>query len=71
MSQTETVKAMAAEERTEETRSFIRRLGTVARRKDTAEDKIRIRLGSVPPGGCRNRAVPHGEYQGPFLLCMD
>ena len=44
MSQTETAKAEAAEERTEETRSFVRRVRTAARRKYTAEEKIRIVL---------------------------
>ena len=44
MSQTETGKAVAAEERTEETRSFVRRVRTATRRKYTPEEKIRIVL---------------------------
>ena len=44
MSQTETGKAEAAEERTEETRSFVRRVRTATRRKYTPEEKIRIVL---------------------------
>ena len=44
MSQTETGKAEAAEERTEETRSFVRRVRTGTRRKYTPEEKIRIVL---------------------------
>ena len=44
MSQTETGKAVAAEERTEEARSFIRRVRTATRRKYTAEEKVRIVL---------------------------
>ena len=44
MSQTETGKAMAAEERTEEARSFVRRVRTATRRKYTPEEKIRIVL---------------------------
>ena len=39
MSQAETVEAVAAEERPEETMSFTRRFSTNARRKDKAEDK--------------------------------
>ena len=44
MSQTETTKAVGAEERTEETRSFVRRVRAAARRRYTAEEKIRIVL---------------------------
>ena len=44
MSQTETAKAVAAEERTEEVRSFVRRVRTATRRKYTPEEKIRIVL---------------------------
>ena len=44
MSQTETTKAVAADERTEETRSFVRRVRTATRRKYTPEEKIRIIL---------------------------
>ena len=42
MSQTETDKAVAAEERTEETRSFVRTVKSAARRKHTPEEKVRI-----------------------------
>ena len=44
MSQTDTDKALAAEECTEEARSFVRRVRTASRRKYTAEEKIRIVL---------------------------
>ena len=44
MSQTETIKAVEAEERTEEARSFVRRVRTATRRKYTPEEKIRIVL---------------------------
>ena len=44
MSQTETAKAVAAEERTVETRSFVRTVKSAARRKYTPEEKIRIVL---------------------------
>ena len=44
MSQTEIEKALAAEERTEEARSFVRRVRTATRRKYTPEEKIRIVL---------------------------
>ena len=51
MSQTETGKAVAAEERTEETRSFVRRVRAATRRKYTSEEKIRIRAGGVSERG--------------------
>ena len=38
MSQTETAKAVAAEERTEETRSFVRTVKAASRRKYTPEE---------------------------------
>ena len=44
MSQTETAKAVAAEERTEETRSFVRMVKAASRRKYTPEEKVRIVL---------------------------
>ena len=44
MSQTESQKTQAAEERTEETKSFVRRVRTAARRRYTPEEKIRIVL---------------------------
>ena len=44
MSQTETAKALGAEERTGETKSFVRRVRTATRRKYTPEEKIRIVL---------------------------
>ena len=44
VSQTEISKGEAAEERTEQTRSFVRRVRAVTRRKYTPEEKIRIVL---------------------------
>ena len=44
MSQTETGKAVAAEERTEEAKSFVRRVKAATRHKHTSEEKIRIVL---------------------------
>ena len=44
MSQTETAKAVVADERTEETRSFVRMVKAASRRKYTPEEKIRIVL---------------------------
>ena len=50
MSQTETGKATAADERTEAARSFVRNVKAVTRRKYTPEEKIRIVLeGFRPP----------------------
>ena len=47
MSQSDTDKALAAEERTDETRSFVRRVIAATRRKYTPEEKIRIVLEGV------------------------
>ena len=44
MSQSDSDKALAAEERTEENRSFAIRVRTATRRKYTPEEKIRIVL---------------------------
>ena len=44
MSQAETAKSVAAEERTEETRSFVRTVKAASRRKYTPEEKVRIVL---------------------------
>ncbi len=44
MSQSQVSKAEAAEERTEQTRSFVRRVRAATRRKYTPEEKIRIVL---------------------------
>ncbi len=44
MSQSDTDKALAAEERSEETKSFVRRVRSVTRRRYTSEEKIRIVL---------------------------
>ena len=68
MSQTETAKAEAAEERTEETRSFVRRVRTAARRKYTSEEKIRIVLEGfrrevTVSNLCRREGIkPHSYY---------
>ncbi len=44
MSQSDTDKALAAEERSQGTKSFTHRVRSVTRRKYTAEEKIRIVL---------------------------
>ena len=44
MSQTETDKAEAAEGRTKEAKSFVRRVKAATRHKHTSEEKIRIVL---------------------------
>ena len=68
MSQTETAKAEAGEERTEETRSFVRRVRTAARRKYTSEEKIRIVLEGfrrevTVSDLCRREGIkPHSYY---------
>ena len=68
MSQTETAKAVAAEERTEETRSFVRTVKSAARRKYTPEEKIRIviegfRREVTVSDLCRREGIkPHSYY---------
>ena len=68
MSQTETAKAVAAEERTEETRSFVRTVKAASRRKYTPEEKIRIvlegfRLEVTVSDLCRREGIkPHSYY---------
>ena len=68
MSQTETGKAVAAEERTEETRSFVRRVRTATRRKYTPEEKLRIVLEGfrrevTVSDLCRREGIkPHSYY---------
>ena len=68
MPQTETAKAEAAEERTEETRSFVRRVRTATRRKYTPEEKIRIVLEGfrrevTVSDLCRREGIkPHSYY---------
>ena len=68
MSPSETGKALAAEERTEEARSFLRRVRTAARRKYTAEEKIRIavegfRREVTVSDLCRREGIkPHAYY---------
>ena len=48
MSQSQVGKAEASEERTEQTRSFVRRVRAATRRKYIPEEKIRIVLGVCP-----------------------
>ena len=68
MSQTETDKAVAAEERTEETRSFARTVKSAARRKYTPEEKVRIVLEGfrrevTVSDLCRREGIkPHSYY---------
>ena len=71
MSQTETGKATAADERKEAARSFVRTVKTAARRKYTPEEKIRI----VPEGfrrrilGLPARETPQIVFGRPELGC--
>ena len=68
MSQTETSKAVAAEERTEEARSFVRRVKAATRHKHTSEEKIRIvvegfRREVTVNELCRREGIkPHSYY---------
>ena len=68
MSQLEVSKAEAAEERTEQTRSFVRTVKAAARRKYTPEEKIRIVLEGfrrevTVNDLCRREGIkPHSYY---------
>ena len=68
MSPTETAKAVVAEERTEETRSFVRMVKAASRRKYTPEEKIRIVLEGfrrevTVSDLCRREGIkPHSYY---------
>ena len=73
MSQTETAKAVAAEERTEETRSFVRTVKAASRRKYTPEEKVRIvlegfrREATVSDLFRREGIKPHSYYAWEFM----
>ena len=68
VSQTDTDKAVVAEERTAEARSFVRRVRTATRRRYSAEEKIRIVLEGfrreTPVNDlCRREGIkPHSSY---------
>ena len=68
MSQTQTGKATAADERTEAARSFVRTVKAAARRKYTPEEKIRIvlegfRREATVSDLCRREGIkPHSYY---------
>jgi transposase len=68
VSPSETDKALAAEERTEETRSFVRRVRAATRRKYIPEEKIRIVLEGfrrevTVNDLCRREGIkPHSYY---------
>ncbi len=49
MSQPDTDKALTAQERCQETESFVRKVKAATRRKYTHEEKVRIVVGGVPP----------------------
>ena len=58
MSQSDTDRTVAAQERSEETRSFVRRVRSATRRKYSPEEKIRI----VLEGFRREVIKPHSYY---------
>ena len=68
MSQSQVSKAEAAEERSEETRSFVRRVKAATRRRYTPEEKIRIVLEGfrrevMVSDLCRREGIkPHSYY---------
>ena len=67
MSQEQSTQAQRAEERTQETRAFVRRVRTLTRRKYTPEEKIRIILGGfrrevTVSDLCRREGIKPGAY---------
>ena len=68
MSQSDADKAVAAEERSQETRSFVRRVRSATRRRYTPEEKIRIVLEGfrrevTVNNLCRREGIkPHSYY---------
>ena len=68
MSQSDADKAVAAEERSQETRSFVRRVRSATRRRYTPEEKIRIVLEDfrrevTVNDLCRREGIkPHSYY---------
>ena len=70
MSQIETAKAVAAEERTEETRPFVQTVKAATRRKYTPEEKIRIVLEGFRREVTVSDLCRRGGDQAPLLLCV-
>ncbi len=68
MSQRDTDKALAAQERSQETRSFVRTVKAATRRKYTSEEKIRVvlecfRREVTVNDLCRREGIkPHSYY---------
>ena len=67
MSQEQSTEAQRAEERTQDTRAFVRRVRTVTRRKYTPEEKIRIVLEGfrrevTVSDLCRREGIKPGAY---------
>ncbi len=67
MSQEQSTEAQRAEERTQETRAFVRRVRTLTRRKYTPEEKIRIVLEGfrrevTVSDLCRREGIKPGAY---------
>ena len=73
MTQSSVGKPEAAEERTEQTRSFVRRVRSATRRKYTSEEKIRIVLEGfrrevTVSDLCRREGIkPHSYYSWEFM----
>ena len=67
MSQEQSTEAQRAEERTQDTRAFVRRVRTLTRRKYTPEEKIRIVLEGfrrevTVSDLCRREGIKPGAY---------
>ena len=67
MSQEQSTEAQRAEERTQDTRAFVRRVRTLTRRKYTSEEKIRIVLEGfrrevTVSDLCRREGIKPGAY---------
>ena len=65
-------KALAAQERSQETRSFVRTVKAATRRRYTARrGGDPHHAGKLPPGDHDERSVPVGGDQAPLVLLVD
>ena len=71
MSQSDVSKAEAADQRSEQTRSFVRRVRAATRRKYTPEEKIRIVLEGFRREVTVNDLCRREGIKPPLLLLVD
>ena len=71
MSPSDSDKGLAAEERSQETRSFVGRVRSATRRRYTPEEKIRIVLEGFRREVSVNDLMPAGGHQATLLVRLD